>query len=95
MQKPKHFTVLLLYPDYVASDFGHETYLAFEVAVTIIEAIEKAQALCARLNEGSRAEDFYPLLVLRGHHCDLLEYSTYRYPEAVNAVTGLGGKSGK
>lgn len=65
------YSVLLLYPDYMADEYGHETYYSFEYGKNEGEAIEAAQkgALGANPDYKGTAnpEDFYPLAVFRGH----------------------------
>ncbi len=62
------FYVLLLYPDYMSDSYGHETYFAHVEAETAASAVEAAQAAAAYANRNDEsADDFYPLLVLRGH----------------------------
>ena len=68
------YTVLLLYPDYIADEFGKETYLAHVMAQGAREAITQAQENALVDNDGT--EDFYPLffyplLTVRGHLNDL------------------------
>jgi hypothetical protein len=65
------YTVLLLYPDYVADTFGHETYLAHVEAEDTKEAIDLAQQEIANTIHAER-QDFYPLLVVYGWHDDLI-----------------------
>jgi len=61
------FTVLLLYPDYLAATFGHETYLAHVLAHTALDAIRIAQRdRFIRAREG-HASDWHPLACFRGH----------------------------
>lgn len=72
------YTVLLLYPDYLASNYGEDTYLAH------VESDNPPNALCAAQREASSANqkdnavdcdieltDFRPLLVAAGHLDDL------------------------
>jgi len=65
------YSVLLLYPDYIANEFGHETYRAFVYATCAHEAIDAAQKEAIRespdYTEIANPEDFYPLSVLRWH----------------------------
>lgn len=63
------FTVLLLYPDYIAHSFGQDTYLAHVEAASVEGAVFAAQAKAAANNAQFSAvgEDFYPLLVTYGH----------------------------
>lgn len=69
----KRFTVLLLRPDYVADGFGEDTYLAHVNAKAPGEAITAAREEVMDVDEieGLKAEDYYPLLTLRGWHEDL------------------------
>jgi hypothetical protein len=67
------YSVLLLYPDYMAETYGEDTYFAHVTAVDPIEAVRRAQiqALNAQpryIRKGSKVEDFKPLLVIAGHH---------------------------
>jgi hypothetical protein len=71
------YTVLLLYPDYIASDFGHETYMAWVEAVDITNAIKAAQHEAMRDSgyytdpgKDDFLDDFYPLAVFKGYNKD-------------------------
>jgi hypothetical protein len=71
------YTVLLLYPDYLASEFGHETYLAHVKTDNVTDAIRLAQkmATMAQYEVGVEpleifARDFYVLCVFEGKHND-------------------------
>lgn len=71
----RKFTVLLLYPDYLAETFGHDTHLTRIAAESPHAAIGLAQ-LEARRNanfngaaDGSH-EDFHCLLCVEGRHFD-------------------------
>lgn len=71
----KNYTVLLLLPDYLASNYGLETFLSFVVAKGVRSAIRQAQRQ-ARLELGAhlvggRASDFAHLFVCLGHVDDL------------------------
>lgn len=71
----KKFTVLLLYPDDLADQYGEETYLAWVEAEDAPSAILKAQNEALRANgspAGSRREDFRPLFACAGHQPDLV-----------------------
>lgn len=75
-QTMKNYTVLLLYPDYIADEFGKETYLAWVEAESPEQAIAKAQTMAWVDNtEGEDDnlvhDDFHPLLVVEGHLSDL------------------------
>uniref|UniRef100_A0A6M3Y4D3 Uncharacterized protein n=1 Tax=viral metagenome TaxID=1070528 RepID=A0A6M3Y4D3_9ZZZZ len=71
------FTVLLLYPDYIAENYGTETYLDQVYARTAVGAIDQAQNHAMEANDiwddesGADPCDFCPLLTLRGHWNDL------------------------
>lgn len=74
---PQHrpYSVLLLYPDYLADDFGHDTYYAHVMASDPASAVREAQQEAMAANTGpddepdaDNADDFHPLLVLEGHH---------------------------
>ncbi|HJW82452.1 MAG TPA: hypothetical protein VJ396_09430 [Acidiferrobacterales bacterium] len=67
------FSVLLLYPDYLANQYGEETFFAHVVADNKAAAIQVAQVIAEGgvANDGAKPEDFLPLLVLAGHHDDL------------------------
>jgi hypothetical protein len=72
------FTVLLLYPDYLASDFGHETYMTSVEAENPTRAITKAQEAVteAVTAQGGyvdtvRPDDFYCLCAIAGEHNDV------------------------
>lgn len=68
------YTVFLLYPDYIADEFGKETYLAHVMAAHSAQAIEKAQQAVLLANpdwDDVDPEDFHVLLTVRGHLSDL------------------------
>ena len=72
----KEYTVLLLNPDYIADEFGKETYLAWATAQNPEQAIAEAQRRTWVANTGGEGDilapdDFHPLLVVEGHHSDL------------------------
>lgn len=72
----KPFSVLLLYPDYIAETFGQETYYGHVLARTRRSAVKKAREECATSNEFDRdfdLSDLHCLLLLSGHHTGLLE----------------------
>ncbi len=67
--KPSPFTVLLLYPEYMSVNYGQETYLAHVEARDVLHAIQVAQTqACGASSSCQDSEDFYPLLVIDGHH---------------------------
>lgn len=65
------YTVLLLVPDYVATEFGHETYLAHVAADTPAKALVKAQWLAANAIHDVGPDDFHVLFMCRGHADDI------------------------
>lgn len=78
----KLYTVLLLYPDYVASNYGEETYLAHVTADTVPAAQEAAQREVYTAHfpnpdddtpGGNSWQDFAVLAVFEGHINDLKE----------------------
>lgn len=67
------YTVLLLRPDYIADEFGHDVYLTHVDAPTPRAAIRAAQDE-VRLADGDVADDsadYHPLFVTKGTHQDL------------------------
>ena len=74
----KQYTVLLLYPDYAADEFGKETYLAWVEAESPEDAVLTAQeeaippwADPPGNYDPEEGAGFYPLLVVEGHLSDL------------------------
>jgi hypothetical protein len=68
----KNFSVLLLYPDYLTENFGHETYLAHVKALTPRKAIQAARVQCRRgTPEIADKKDLYVLAVFKGKLEDL------------------------
>uniref|UniRef100_A0A6M3XLK9 Uncharacterized protein n=1 Tax=viral metagenome TaxID=1070528 RepID=A0A6M3XLK9_9ZZZZ len=67
------YTVLLLYPDYIADEFGKETYLAHVMAQSAREAVTQAQenALVDNGRTNEDPEDFHVLLTICGYWNDL------------------------
>lgn len=68
---PQPYTVLVLRPDYMATNYGQDTFLAHVEATSPAQAqsIARRQAADADHSEGA-SDDYYVLLVLEGHHCD-------------------------
>lgn len=68
----KPYTVLLLYPDYLASQYGHDRSIRHVLAESAALAIAKAQRIDHRLNKRnaceSRPADYACLLCIAGHH---------------------------
>jgi hypothetical protein len=71
----KPYSVLLLYPDTIAENYGEETYYTFVWAVSVKQAVKMAQCLALVDNDLDEEQDpdaFRPLLVIEGHHQDQL-----------------------
>lgn len=68
------FTVLLLRPDYVADQFGQDTYLAHVWARNPAAAIVSAQAEAMAVDEvDGDFEDYHVLFLCHGHQDDIKE----------------------
>lgn len=66
------FSVLLLYPDYAAHEFGHDTFLAHVEAVDAANAEKYARNKASRENHMDiEPEDWSCLLVTVGHIEDI------------------------
>jgi len=70
-RKLHKFTVLLLYPEYLADTFGQDTYLAWVEAPDLPLAIKAARAQVGRANR-AKHKDFYVLFLCAGHIRDLV-----------------------
>lgn len=68
---PQPYTVLVLRPDYMATNYGQDTFLAHVEATSPAQAqrIARQQAANADRSEAF-SEDYYILLALEGHHYD-------------------------
>jgi len=68
------YTVLLRYPDYLASSYGEDTYLAHVRAPSAEAAVLAAQEEAIKVQQvddediDASADDFAPLLCLKGWH---------------------------
>ena len=74
MRKPnqRRYTVLLLRPDYVAANYGADTFLAHTRALNAEVAVEQAaRAAAARDGQQDRSGDYHPLITLEGWHSDI------------------------
>lgn len=71
----RSWTVLLLYPDYIADNYGQETYLTWVNAHDAGEAERLAQQEAVQTggHDASDAENFAPLFVTLGMHPNLME----------------------
>lgn len=70
----KKYTVILLYPDYIANDYG-ETWCETVDAENPIHAVEVAQKQCFDENKcepHQDYQDFKPVSVFEGAHQDLV-----------------------
>ena len=71
----KEYSVLLLLPDYMAEDYGTDTYFDWVTAATPTKAVRASQVRAAKQHrsEGAqcRAADYHPLVVVDGYHKDL------------------------
>ena len=68
------YTVLMLYPDYIASSYGQETYLAHVTATTAKGAVRAAQRQAANAQGADEVEDpsdFYVIFMCKGHTEDV------------------------
>jgi hypothetical protein len=67
------YTVLLLYPDYLAEPYGQDTYLAHVVEENGFLAGREAQRIVAGIQRDNivSAEDFHIRAVFAGHLDDL------------------------
>ena len=67
------FSVLLLLPDYIAENFGQETFFDHFEADTAQQAVLVAQAFaCDTYDQHAQDSiDFFPLLVIHGWHDDV------------------------
>lgn len=70
------YSVLLLYPDYVAENYGQDTFYDLVEANTPAEAVAKARMTalkCADKNDTwiNDPEDFFLQLLIEGHHMAL------------------------
>jgi hypothetical protein len=74
-KKLKWYSVLLLYPDYIAETFGLETYYAWVQARDSLDAVRKAKRQAGEHNSKVHgrqcAKDFHPLLVISGRRYGL------------------------
>ena len=74
----KTYTVLLLYPDYLAGQYGADTYLDHVHADTLKGAITQAQLGAVGLeseagdDRGIEPEDFHCLMCIEGCHSNLI-----------------------
>jgi hypothetical protein len=77
------YTVLLLRPDYIADEFGKDTYMARVGAESVEQAQRAAQLEAKREDDryctpeevelGGDPDDYAVLMVIEGHHNDIKE----------------------
>jgi hypothetical protein len=70
----KHYTVILLLPDYATDNFGRDTYCDHVTSIGPASAIEVARRNCMEANDGGtidEPEDLFVIAVFSGHHDDL------------------------
>jgi hypothetical protein len=69
----KKFTVILLYPDYLANTFGHDTYMTCVEADSVELAIFAATSDAIEDNDRmlSEREDWFVIAVIEGDHQDV------------------------
>lgn len=69
------YTVILLYPDYIANTYGHDTYMAEVLAENVDDAITEAWLEACSENvfdeEENPQEDWHVVAVIAGHHKDI------------------------
>lgn len=68
--QPKMFSVLLLYPDYIAENYGQETFYEAVEANTSSEAVLMLQKRLGDEHE-TNPDDFLCLLCIEGQHLDI------------------------
>lgn len=81
------YTVILLYPDYLADNYGQDIYTDHVEAGSPAEAQAVTQRQLARQHaesdeEDTYPEDFYPLAVFEGHHDNIAVDSDMITPDA-------------
>jgi len=65
----KEYTVILLYPDYIAENHGEETYITYASVKSKASAIKKARKEAARANsDRAFPSDFFVIGVIEGRH---------------------------
>lgn len=74
-QTLRSWTVLLLYPDYLAENYGEETYLTWVNATSAADAEKFAREEVVLTNnfDADDAENFAVLFVTLGMHPNLME----------------------
>ncbi len=62
------YTIVLMYPDYLADEYGKETYTGIGCGDTPAEAVEIVQKQASQANDDSPPEDFAVIAVIKGRH---------------------------
>ena len=70
---PKPYTVLLVLPDYLADNYGQETYLVQVDAVNVKEAVAEARREAVSELNATLDTDFFVSFVCEGHVDDIKE----------------------
>ena len=70
------YTVLLLRPDYLAENYGQDTYMDHVEATTPAGAVDEARGRAVSIDYGADVadatpEDYFALAVFAGHHDDV------------------------
>lgn len=69
MSTLKPYTVILLYPDYAADSFGHDTYIDCVQAQSAEKAAQRCKQQAYEANDDiEEPDDFHCLAVIRGVH---------------------------
>lgn len=78
----RNYTVILLFPDYLADNYGEETFLTTVRATNVLEAQMRAQEEAwapyrAEYGDGEDGavdlDDFMVIATIRGAHADIKE----------------------
>ena len=75
MNKLRNYTVLLLRPDYIASEFGHDTFCARIKAESPTDALLQAKVEACKTddNDVQNHEDYYSLSCTIGWRKDFVD----------------------
>ena len=65
------YSVLLLTPGYLASNYGADTVFCHVFGADTAAAIAAARAEAIDIYKYGSADDFFVLLIIAGHHADL------------------------
>lgn len=73
------YTVILIYPDYIVSNYGEEFWISQVMALSVNDAVRQTRQEAVGANfsylgsdmEGTNPEDFAVVAVFSGHHDDL------------------------